>query len=187
MSSTIEIEVTYLAARVPEDLAGCICKELEDIYFPATAEHAKVRIRRSDKVYEFTKKTPLDQNDAGRQKEENVALTGDEFAALAKGDGRRLVKTRYYLPYDSLIAEVDIFQGELAGLVIIEFEFKSPEAKEAFTMPNFCLADITQDAYFAGGLLAGRTYAEVAPELARYHYQPLHFRTAGPQTAATAA
>ncbi len=119
-SSTIEIEITYLAARIPEGLAGCTCKELEDIYFPATAEHAKVRIRRSDKTYEFTKKTPLDQNDAGQQKKENIALTSDEFAALAKGDGRRLVKTRYYLPYNGLVGEV-------------------------------------------------------APELARFHYRPLHF------------
>lgn len=174
MASEIEIEVTYLAARIPDGLSSCAHKELEDIYFPAAAEHAKMRIRRSGKTYELTKKTPLDQHDAGQQKEENIALTAAEFAALAKGDGRRLVKMRYYLPYNGRVAEVDFFRGDLVGLVVVEFEFESSEAKAKFAMPDFCLTDITQDAYFAGGLLAGKTYAEIAPELARFHYRPLY-------------
>ena len=176
MSAAIEIEVTYLAASIPDEIAGCKHTEIKDVYFPAAAEHAKLRIRHAGDSYELTKKTQLDPNDAGQQQEENVALTAEEFAALARGDGRRLHKTRYYVPYNGLIAEIDIFHDDLDGLVIIEFEFDSPEAKAAFVMPDFCLADVTQDDYIAGGMLAGKTYAEIEPKLARFNYQLLHVR-----------
>jgi adenylate cyclase len=123
--------------------------------------------------YELTKKTQADPNDAGAQHEENVELTADEFAALAKGDGRNLTKTRYNLPYEGRIAEVDVFSGPLKGLVIVEFEFDTPEEKDAFVKPDFCLADVTQEDFIAGGVLAGKAYDDLAPELARFGYKAL--------------
>ena len=176
----VELEVTYLAKIIPEGLTDCRHTVIEDVYFPAAAPHAKTRVRRKGDKYEFTKKTQLDPSDAGNQQEQNVSLTAEEYQALAKGDGRRVIKTRYYLPYQGLTAEVDIFGGELEGLVVVEFEFDSIEAKNSFVMPDFCLADVTQDDIIAGGVLAGKSYADVAPRLTQYNYQPLHFQAYAP-------
>lgn len=71
----MELELSYLAASLPDGLENCDHKDLEDIYFPASAEHAKLRIRQKGTAYELTKKTQMDPNDAGVQKEENIILT----------------------------------------------------------------------------------------------------------------
>jgi CYTH domain-containing protein len=171
--ATLELELSYLAASTPPGLDNCEHKDLADVYFPASADHAKLRIRQKGDRYEFTKKTQADPNDAGAQHEENVELTALEFAALAQGDGRKLAKTRYYLPYQGRTAEVDVFSGPLKGLVVIEFEFDTPEEKDAFVKPDFCLADVTQEDFIAGGVLAGKTYQDIAPELERFGYEAL--------------
>ena len=172
MSEAIELELSYLAATVP-NLEDCESQDLRDIYFPAGAEHAKLRIRQKGDKYGLTKKTQIDPNDAGAQKEENISLTEEEFNALAQGDGRELSKTRYFMPYNGLTAEVDVFKGALRGLVVIEFEFNSMEEKSAFVRPDFCLADVTQEDFIAGGVLAGKTYEDIRPELKRFDYEPL--------------
>lgn len=173
MAQELEQELTYLAARIPDGLQQCKHVKMHDVYFPAAAEHAFVRVRQKDSSYEFTKKTSADPTNAGIMLEENVSLTKEEFEALAKGDGRGLQKTRYYLPYQGFTAEVDIFEGDLQGLVIIEFEFKNRADMDAFVQPDFCLADVTNDGTIAGGILAGKTYADIAERLAKYKYQPL--------------
>lgn len=169
----LEVELSYLAALIPPDLEDCEHKDIFDMYFPANAEHAKLRIRQKADSYELTKKTQTNPNDAGVQHEENVELTADEFAALAKGSGRKLQKTRYLMPYKGIVAEVDIFTGSLRGLVVIEFEFKTLEEKRGFVKPDFCLANVTQENFIAGGFLAGKSYNDISLDLARFGYVPL--------------
>ena len=45
----------------------------------------------------------------------------------------------------SLTAELDLFSGELAGLVILEVEFPSVEAAVSFTPPAWFGRDVTED------------------------------------------
>lgn len=170
---TLELELSYLAASIPPSLKECRHTDFVDVYFPASAAHARVRIRQKGNHFEFTKKTQVAPNDAGAQSEENVELTADEFAALSEGTGRKLIKTRYYLPYKEQIAEVDVFLGSLKGLVLVDFEFDDSEEKDAFAIPDFCLADVTQDEFIAGGVLAGKSYQDIEPMLQRYGYKAL--------------
>lgn len=58
---------------------------------------------------------------------------------------------RYYYNHEGTTAEVDIFQEALKGLVLIDFEFETIDAKDRFTMPNFCLVEVTQEDFIAGG------------------------------------
>jgi CYTH domain-containing protein len=177
MAEVIELELTYLAAALPESLEKSEHSVLQDVYFPNTVVHPKTRIRRKGDTYEFTKKTIISDDDAGVQREENIALTADEYAGLAAGSGRTVTKTRYYFPYQGLTAEFDVFEGPLAGLVVIDFEFDSPEARNAFVMPDFCLADITQEEFVAGGMLAGKSYQDIAEKLKSFNYRPLKLAT----------
>lgn len=173
MTHELEIEVTYLAAALPQGLADCKHMDIEDIYLPAAAAIPKVRLRRKGDTYEITKKSMADPNDKGQQHEQNIALTSEEYKALAKGDGRRVAKTRYFMQYHGLTAEIDVFQGPLAGLVVVEFEFPDLAAKQTFAMPDFCLADVTQEDFIAGGVLAGKSYADITVNLERFGYKPL--------------
>lgn len=169
-----ELELSYLAALVPKGLEDCEQRTLRDIYFPASAKHAKLRIRQKDESYELTKKTCMDSSDAGIQQEENIALSAQEFEALAQGNGREVAKTRYLYPYEGRIGEIDVFSGRLRGLVMIDFEFESIEDKDAFEKPDFCLVDVTQEDFVAGGMLAGKAYEDIAAELQSLGYKPLY-------------
>lgn len=172
MSAVLEIELTFLVASLP-DLSSCKRREMRDVYFPADAVHPVLRIRQKDDSFEFTKKTQLDPRDASTQREENVDLTKVEFDALAKGSGKEVSKTRYFYPYQGVTLEIDVFKEGLKGLVLVDVEFESQAARDAFVKPDFCTIDVTQEEFIAGGVLAGKKYEDIRTQLEALHYKPI--------------
>jgi CYTH domain-containing protein len=174
----IELERTFLAKQVPEGLKACKSKEIIDIYIPKALEtQAFIRIRKNGDTYEITKKNPSDDGDHSTYTEQTISLTRNEFMMLEKEiSGRRVKKTRYYYPVNGTTAEVDVFSDALTGLILIEFEFKTKEEKDVFKPPFFCLADLTQEDFIAGGMLCGKRYADIEKDLARFNYQKLYLK-----------
>ena len=168
-----ELEITYLLKKVPEGLHSVLVKELLDVYIPSTSEHPKLRIRKLGDIHEITKKVPVDNNDASRQIETTIPLTQEEYTELSQLSGKRIRKLRYYYYKDGTDFEVDIFQDALKGLVVVDVEFDSIEKKNAFKMPDFCLVDITQEKFIAGGELCGKSYSDIEKDLARFGYVPI--------------
>jgi len=169
----IELEKTFLARELPKELKNCKSKEVVDVYFPKEAKHPTIRVRKNGDKYEMTKKERLDPDDASMQKEHTIPLSKEEFLTLSKLDGKKLSKIRYYYNFKGNVAEIDVFQGNLKGLVLIDFEFQTVEEKDKFKMPGFCLADVTQDEFVAGGMLCGKKYADIKEELRKYNYNPI--------------
>ncbi|MBU0625623.1 hypothetical protein KKF05_04745 [Patescibacteria group bacterium] len=167
----LELEKTYLAKQLPEGLDLSQGTEIEDTYIPVEVEHPKMRLRRTGDKYVLTKKIRLDEADASKQEELNVELSAAEYQALVRSSNRHLHKIRYRLDYRGHTAEIDIFQGALDGLVLVDFEFDSIEEQTAFEMPDFCLADVTQEDFVAGGMLAGRSYEDIVEDLQRFDYK----------------
>jgi len=174
----IERELTYLAKKLPDGLADMPSKLIVDVYYPLEAAHSFLRVRQNGDKYEITKKEPIEGNDSSQQNEHTIKLTREEFLAITKNPGKRVAKRRFAYSYNGMPAEVDVFQDDLAGLVVVDFEFADRASQEAFTMPDFCLADVTQDEAIAGGVLAGKSFADVAPLLEKYNYKPLTLEAA---------
>jgi len=168
-----EIEYTYLARRIPESLGQCARKEIIDAYILSDRTPLSLRIRKSGEKREITKKEPLDENNISEQIEQTISLTPLEYNSLMQSQTNIVRKIRYFYPYKELQLEVDVFQDALLGLVVIEAEFESRTSRDAFVMPDFCLAEITNEHFIAGGALAGTSYADIEPELARFNYHPL--------------
>lgn len=169
----IERERTYLAKSMPTGLEECEKKELIDIYFPKEVAHPSLRLRQLGDKYEMTKKYRINPDDGSRLVEETISLNKEEFQALAKADGKRVQKIRYYLKYNNRTLEVDVFKDQLAGLVLIDAEFETDGAKTEFIMPEFCLAEVTQEEFVAGGKLCGKNYQDIEKDLARFGYHKL--------------
>lgn len=170
----IERERTYLAGSLPAELLECRSELISDVYVPDTVPHAHLRLRHKGDSYVITKKTPLDGTDSSRQSEHTIALDRAEYEALAGCSVKKFAKRRFYCEIDGHKAEIDVYLEKLAGLVVIDFEFESNEELDAFEKPNFCLADVTQDEVTAGGMLAGRSFDDIADELRQnYGYEPL--------------
>lgn len=169
----IELELTYLAKKLPDEVKNIKPEKLFDLYLPENAYRPTMRLRQKGKSYEITKKKPINLNDFSRQTEQTIPLDKDEFAALAVVSKRKVVKDRYTVTIDGTTAEVDVFGDDLHGLVLIDFEFETDDAKSAFRPPDCCLADVTQEFFLAGGQLAGKSYADILVELDRFGYKAL--------------
>lgn len=174
MSEELELERTYLLTKIPKGLKSCKFVEIIDLYIPASKAHPVMRIRKKGDKLEITKKVP-NNNDASNQTEHTIPLSELEFNVLLSVPGKKLRKLRYYFPVDKKVAEIDVFQDELAGLIVVDFEFSNLAEKEDFKAPDFCSEDITQEEFIAGGYLAGKTYADIKGFLKKYNYQKLDY------------
>jgi len=169
----IERELTYLAKHLPEGLADCEFKEILDIYVPKESRHPTLRIRKNGDQYEITKKEPVNEGDSSEMNEFTTPLTEEEFKALETVNGKRVRKLRYYYDHNGRTAEVDVFQDDLKGLIVVDFEFETSEEKTVFEMPDFCLADITQEEFCAGGMVCGKCYEDIIEELEKFDYKKI--------------
>lgn len=168
----VELERTFLLKDLPKDIKDCKSVEILDIYFPTTMPHPILRLRKKGSRFVLTKKAPV-KNDASKQREQTITLSEEEFLELSALPGKKIRKIRYYYPIDGYLAEIDIFLDDLQELILVDFEFSSIKEKERFSMPSFCLADVTQEEFVAGGFLAGKKYSDIESSLKKYNYQKL--------------
>jgi adenylate cyclase len=116
------------------------------------ADGTEVRVRRRDDSASLTVKSGR-----GRVRvEEEIAIDGDRFERLwPLTEGRRIEKTRYEIPAgDGLTIELDVYAGDLDGLLTAEVEFASEDAAEAFAAPDWLGPDVTDDARYKNQRLA---------------------------------
>lgn len=170
-----KIDQTFLARYVPLQIANSRFADFIDLYIPFSADHPVLRVRKFGNTFEITKKAAIDTTDVSHQHEVTIPLTQVEYDQLATVPGKRVVKRRYFLPVGEKMAEIDIFFEKLAGLVLVQFEFEDAVERDTFESPDFCLADVTQEEFVAGGYLAGRSFEEIKPYLNRFQYQPFSF------------
>lgn len=176
MTVELERERTYLAKALPADLKAARHVLVRDIYIPDTANHARLRLRQKGDTYEATKKIPVNGS-ASHQTEHTIPLAQEEFEALATCSTKALQKQRYFVQIEGHSAEVDVYEGALTGLVVIDFEFADEESFRSFSQPDIALADVTEDEIVGGGFLAGRSYEDIETGLAKYNYQKLEVQS----------
>ncbi len=168
-----ELELTYLAKEIPADLDISTGVEMIDIYFPKEHPHPTLRLRKQGDKTVLTKKIPLTEGDASKQIEQTIVLNAQEFELFRQLPGKSIEKTRYTYQYNQHTGEIDVFKGALSGLVVIDFEFATDAQKDIFIPPAFCLVDVTQETFIAGGMLAGKSYTDIEINLAKYGYRKL--------------
>ncbi len=134
----MEIERKFTIKELP-DLSKFSSKKLTQAYLNT---NPVIRIRRENEDYFLTYKG----KGLLAREEYNLPLNEESFYhLLPKADGLVISKTRYLIPYESYTIELDVFEDELAPLIMAEVEFESEEEAYAFSMPDWFLEDVTQD------------------------------------------
>lgn len=145
----MEIEKKYLVRKLPDNLSQYKSQKIAQGYL---CIDPVVRIRRSNDEYYMTYKG------AGLmvREEYNLPLTQDAYTHLAeKIDGQLIAKTRYLIPLtDRLTAELDVFEGALAPLTLVEVEFDSVEDANAFLPPDWFGEDVTESGRYHNSYLS---------------------------------
>ena len=145
----MEIERKYLVRRLPDDLSKYEAKKIAQGYL---CTDPVVRIRRSNDNYYMTYK-----GDGLMVREEyNLPLTREAYEhLLPKIDGLLIAKTRYLIPLtDRLTAELDVFEGILSALTLVEVEFDSVEEANAFVPPEWFGEDVTESGKYHNSYLS---------------------------------
>lgn len=144
----MEIERKFLVKTLPS-LDGAITKKMLQAYI---ATEPVIRIRQSNDAFFLTIKS----KGAVIREEHEMRISEAEFKSLLnKIEGNPIEKTRYLIPLENgLIAELDIFFGNLAPLTTVEVEFPSPEASINFTPPSWFGSEISLDHRYKNNNLA---------------------------------
>lgn len=134
----MEIERKYLIKNIPENLKDFPCRIMEQGYLNTAPV---IRIRKDDENFELTYKS----KGLMIREEYNLPLTKEAYEhLLLKIDGRLIKKRRYMIPLEgNLMIELDIFEGDLAPLVLAEVEFPDEESALSFTPPDWFGDDVT--------------------------------------------
>jgi CYTH domain-containing protein len=149
------------AARLP-DLSDLPFRRIEDRYVVGT----RLRLRSTtDSVtgareLKFCKKYEGDDPVSGPVT--NLYLSEAEHAVLAALPARVIAKRRYRLDHGGRGFGVDVFEGELTGLILCEAEAESREAIMALAFPPWAAREVTADPFFTGGNLSTIPAAELA-------------------------
>lgn len=92
-----------------------------------------------------------------------------EYEVIRELAAATLTKTRFSVPPFG----VDVFGGELAGLVLAEIEFSTDEESAAFPPPLESMAEVTLDGRLTGGHLTRMSRAELLEILEEYSVEPV--------------
>lgn len=144
----MEIERKYLIKHLPDNLAAYPHRCLEQGYLSTAPV---VRVRKDDERYELTYKS----GGMMVRQEYNLPLTKTSYEHLkTKIDGRLITKKRYMIPYESYTIELDIFENDLAPLILAEVEFQTEEDAHSFTPPDWFGEDVTFSSNYHNSVLS---------------------------------
>ena len=135
---------------------------IEDRYIDGT----RLRLRRMTRldlgevICKLTKK--YDCRDPSARPIVTSYLTESEHHVMRVLPARELVKHRYRLAVGGRVWSLDVFQGRLAGLEVIECETEDPASLAALTRPDWALREVTHLPQWQCGALAA---AQEIPEV----------------------
>lgn len=164
----IERERRYVLSDLPEGLTRADPHvQITDNYITGTRLRIrKVREPRTNKwTVKFTQKYAPDPNDLSRTIITNTYLNALEAEVLSVFDTNEIRKNRYDFEFEGRKFSVDMFLGDLFGLVLAEVSFETDEELDNFAKPPFALIDVTTDPLFSGGRLCEMTFSDLRKEI----------------------
>ena len=136
---------------MPEYLTSYPASDIAQGYLVSLDDGLQVRLRKSDERHSLTYK----RGTGNVREEREVELTTEQFDALWPAtEGKRLVKTRYEIPFGDHIVEIDVYRDRHEGLVVAEVEFDTEQAAKDFQPADWLGDDITGDPRYSNQLLA---------------------------------
>ena len=167
----LERERRYLLRDLPEGMNRADPHlQITDNYMTGSRLRLrKVREPRTNKwTVKFTQKFAPNPNDLSRTVITNTYLNALEADVLSTiFNSNEIRKNRYPFEFDGHKFGIDMFLGDLFGLVLAEVSFDTDEELERFTPPPFALAEVTNEQLFTGGRLSELTFSDVRAEIVR--------------------
>lgn len=135
----LEIERKFLVKHPPSWYEQFPHKEIMQWYFSDPTTGKGIRVRKIGDEYKVTRKKWH-----GLIRDEiEVTISNEEFNDLRfKVENHFIEKTRYYIPYEWLTIELDVYKN-LQGLITAEVEFKTKRNAKKFILPEWFADELT--------------------------------------------
>ncbi len=166
----VERERRYLLQDLPPGLTRASPHtQITDNYITGTRLRLrKIRDPLTNKwIVKFTQKYAPKPEDLTRTIITNTYLSPQEYEVLSVFEGNEIRKNRYPFEFQEKKFSVDMFLGDLFGLVLAEVSFQDDGELDSFPLPTFVLIEVSNNELFTGGRLCHLTFAEVREELLR--------------------
>ena len=166
----VERERRYLLQDLPDGLTRADPHlQITDNYISGTRLRIrKVRDPRSNKwTVKFTQKFAPNPADFSRTIITNIYLNALEAETLAMFDANEIRKNRYSFEFEGRRFSVDMFLGDLFGLVLSEVGFETDDELKSFVKPPFAIAEVTSNRLFTGGELCQLTFSDIREEIVK--------------------
>ena len=165
----VERERRYLLQDLPEGLSRADHHlQITDNYLTGTRLRLrKVRDPKTNKwIVKFTQKFAPSPTDSSRTIITNTYLNAMEAEVLSVFEANEIRKNRYAFEFEGRKFSIDMFLGDLFGLVMAEVSFETDEELDNFSKPPWALADVTNVEVFTGGRLCELTFEDIRNEIA---------------------
>jgi CYTH domain-containing protein len=166
----VERERRYLLQDLPEGLTRATPHlQITDNYITGTRLRLrKVRNPQTNKwTVKFTQKFAPQVEDLSRTIITNIYLSALEAEMLAVFDANEIRKNRYPFEFEGRKFSVDMFLGDLFGLVLAEVSFETDDELDSYPRPPFAIADVTNNELFTGGKLCELSFADIREAIMR--------------------
>jgi len=164
----LERERRYLLQDLPEGLTRASPHvQITDNYIIGTRLRLrKVRNPSTNKwTVKFTQKFAVNAKDLSRTLITNTYLNAQEAEILSVFEANEIRKNRYPLEFEGRKFAIDMFLGDLFGLVLAEVSFDTDDELESFPKPQFALVEVTNNELFSGGKLCELTFADIREDI----------------------
>ena len=152
-----EIERKFKVKKVPQEILDTIKPlELVQTYLEAPeGQERRVRAINNEKFVVTVKIPKVSSNGLIREELEKEITKEDYELFLSQQKGTQIKKKRYKVPADNdLTYEVDIYEDELEGLLVVEVEFPTEELANNFEAPDWFGKEVTDNKAYKNASLA---------------------------------
>ncbi len=146
-----EIERKFLVKELPAEIDRYPHSEIMQGYLVITDNDIEIRIRKKGALFTETVKAG---SGLVRQESEKEITEKQFYEHWPLTEGKRVQKTRYEIEHGGKLIELDIYSGELEGLVVAEVEFETEEESGRFIAPDWFGEEITSDERYKNKKLA---------------------------------
>lgn len=143
----LEIEKKYLlkSAKLVEMLAkDGLCFEEQKLtqFYTKITKTKEIRFRKTDSAYTVTTKEGIGLV----RKESEKRSDADSFKREQESKiGNSIEKKRYTFKYNNLPCCIDVYRGDLKGLVVLEVEFLDEENAKSFLLPPYFEQEVQKE------------------------------------------
>ncbi|MDQ2855238.1 MAG: hypothetical protein M3R68_02830 [Acidobacteriota bacterium] len=166
----LERERRYLLQDLPAGLSRADHHlQITDNYITGTRLRLRrVRDPQTNKwIVKFTQKFAPTRTDLSRTIITNTYLNASEYEVLSVFEANEIRKNRYRFEFEGRKFSIDMFIGDLLGLVLAEVSFETDAELDGCALPSFALADVTNNEVFSGGRLCYLSFEDIRAEVKR--------------------